>query len=96
MGGVQVTLMESSDSSWVLIRFLTELNTLRIMLDKFGQNWTDLDKIGQNLDKIGHNLDKVGHNLDIIWTKLDKAGQNCKKLDRIGQNQTQLNILDHN
>ena len=89
MGGVQVTLMESSDSSWVLIRFLTELNTLRIKLDKFGQNWTEFRQNGQNLDKVGHNL-------DIIWTKLDKAGQNWKNLDRIGQNQSQLNILDHN
>ena len=41
MGGVQVTLFEYSDSSWVLIRFLTDLNTLRIKLDKFGQNWTE-------------------------------------------------------
>ena len=94
MGGVQVTLMESSDSSWVLIRFLTELNTLRIMLDKFGQNWTDLDKIGQNLDKVGQNLDKVGQNLDKVGHNLDKVGQNLEKvghdLDKVGQSWTEL------
>ena len=79
MGGVQVTLIESSDSSWVLIRFLTDLNTLR-MLDKFGQNWTDLDKIGHNLDKVGHNLDKVGQNLDKVGQNLDKVGQSWTEL----------------
>ena len=54
-------------------------------LDKIGQNWTLLDKIGQKLGKFLELFStsptdffekKVGQN----WTKLDKIGQKLGKI----------------
>ena len=52
------------------------------------ENWTKLDKIGQNWTKLGETrrrlkLDEIGRKLSKIyenWVKLEKTGQNWAKL----------------